>query len=87
MGTGTKPYTSGSQVKTILDYQEMADGQIDAYDVQLLNLENQVGFDNNPYLINQYNDIVDKMNDLIDAYNMILDEPYNRAGVYQRIIG
>ncbi len=87
VGTGTKPYTSGSQVKTILDYQEIADGQIDAYDVQLLNLENQVGFDNNLYQINQYNDIVDKMNDLIDAYNTILDEPYNRAGVYQKIIG
>ncbi|MDD3098840.1 MAG: hypothetical protein PHW36_00630 [Bacilli bacterium] len=86
VGTGTKPYTSGAQVKTILDYKDMADVQIDAYDVQLSNLENQIGFENNLQWISQYNDIVDKMNDLIYTYNMILDESYNRVGVYEKII-
>jgi len=86
VGNGTRPYTSGSQVKTILDYQEMADGQIDEYDVQLSNLENQVGFENNPYLINQYNNIVIKTNNLVDTYNMIIDKPYDRKGVYEKII-
>jgi hypothetical protein len=86
VGTGTKPYTSGAQVKTILDYKDRADVQIDTYDMQLSNLENQIGFENNLQWINQYNDIVIKYNDLIDTYSLIIDKPYDRKGVYEKII-